>query len=138
MRFLWLVTIVATGAAASTAQSGKSVWGGIYTESQATAGEALFGDHCATCHGEDLAGVEQAPALAGGAFGQRWDGSTLKKLFERMEAMPPREPRSLTAKQYADILAFLLSANKFPAGPTPLAPDRSALSEIAISSVRPK
>ena len=138
-RVLGLVTIVATCAAGvSRAQSSKSVWSGIYTESQATAGETLFGDYCANCHGDDLEGVEEAPALAGGTFGQRWHGATLKKLFERMEEMPPKEPKSLTAKQYADILAFLLSANKFPAGPAPLMPDRSALSEITITSVRPK
>jgi mono/diheme cytochrome c family protein len=137
--FLGLLTIVATCAAAvSEAQSAKSVWSGTYTESQASVGETLFGDYCANCHGDDLAGAEEAPALAGGTFGQRWHGATLKKLFERIEEMPPKEPRSLTSKQYADILAFLLSANKFPAGPTPLVPDRSALAEITITSVRPK
>jgi mono/diheme cytochrome c family protein len=136
---LCLVAIVATGAAGvSRAQRSKSVWSGVYSESQASAGETLYGEHCVKCHGEDLAGVEQAPALAGDAFGQRWHGANLKKLFERIETMPPKEPKSLTAKQYADILAFLLSANEFPAGPTPLVPDRSALAEITITSMRPK
>ncbi len=138
-RVLWLVTIVAAGAVGvSRAQSSKSVWSGVYSESQATAGETLFGDHCGNCHGNDLAGLEQAPALAGATFGQRWHGATLKKLFERIEVMPPKEPKSLTEKQYADILAFLLSANEFPAGPAPLVSDRSALAEITMTSVRPK
>jgi mono/diheme cytochrome c family protein len=138
-RVLWLVAIVAAGAVgASGAQSAKSVWSGVYSESQATAGETLFTDHCAKCHGDDLAGVEQAPALVGNTFGQRWHGATLKRLFERIEAMPPKDPKSLTAKQYADILAFLLSANEFPAGPAPLTPDRSVLAEITITGVRPK
>jgi mono/diheme cytochrome c family protein len=140
-RFLWLVAIVATGASGvsvSSAQNAKSVWSGVYSEAQATAGETLYGEHCTKCHGEDLAGVEQAPALAGDAFGQRWHGANLKKLFERIEVMPPKEPKSLTEKQYAEILAFLLSANEFPAGRTPLVPDRTALAEITITSVRPK
>lgn len=137
--FLCLLAIVATGAAGvSSAQPAKSVWSGVYSESQATAGETLYGEHCLKCHGDDLAGVEQAPALAGTTFGQRWHGATLKKLFERIEVMPPKEPKSLTEKQYADILAFLLSANEFPAGPDPLVFDRSALADITITSVRPK
>jgi len=137
--FVCLVAFVATCAAGLfRAQSAKSIWSGVYTESQATAGETLYVQHCVSCHGEDLAGVEQSPALAGGVFEQRWQGSPLKKLFERIELMPPKEPKSLTVKQYADLLAFLLSANKFPAGATALAPDRSALGEITITSVRPK
>ena len=125
---LWLVAIVATGAVGvSTAQSSKSVWSGVYSESQATAGETLYAAYCAKCHGIDLAGVEQAPALAGATFGQRWHGATLEKLFARIESMPPKEPKSLTAQQYVDILAFMLKANEFPAGPAPLAAERLAL-----------
>jgi hypothetical protein len=38
-----------------------------------------------------------------------------------MEEMPPDDPQSrLAPKQYADILAFLLSANKIPPGNGPL------------------
>ena len=33
--------------------------------SQAVAGEKVYADHCAKCHGQDLAGIERAPALAG-------------------------------------------------------------------------
>ena len=80
---------------------------------------------CVDCHGPDLEGRERAPALAGGAFGQKWDGATLKKLFEQMEDMPPDDPAArLTAKQYADIVAYLLSANNIPPGSEMLRPDR--------------
>ena len=122
---VWLVAIAATcTVSVSRAQRPNSAWSGVYSESQAMAGEALYIVHCASCHGRDLAGVEQIPALAGTTFAQRWRGATLEKLFERTEAMPPKAPKSLTAQQYVEILAFLLRANDFPAGPVPLAAER--------------
>ena len=33
------------------------------------------------------------------AFGQRWDGATLKKLFERMEEMPPDDPAARLTRE---------------------------------------
>ena len=133
---------LALAAAAFTgafAQSPKSVWTGVYTAEQAARGAELYTSVCAECHGDDLEGRERAPALAGGAFAQRWDGATLKKLFERMEEMPPDDPQArLAAKQYADILAFLLSANKIPAGSGPLVGDKDALAGILYTSQRPK
>jgi quinoprotein glucose dehydrogenase len=96
----------------------------VYSESQAAAGEPLYTKFCAKCHGQNLGGVEQAPALAGTTFAQRWSEGTLEKLYGRVEAMPPAEPKSLTARQYVDILAFLLRANGYPAGSTPLTADR--------------
>ena len=138
-RLFWVVvTVAASAAVVSRAQGTKSIWSGIYTEAQATAGEASYGDHCANCHGDDLAGIERAPAVAGGTFIQTWHGASLKKLFERIELMPPEKPKSLTPQQYVDLLAYLLSANRFPAGPRPLELDRSALAGIVITSIRPK
>jgi len=123
----------------ASGQSTKSVWNGVYSSEQATRGGDLYRIKCAECHGDDLEGRERAPALAGGAFGQRWDGATLKKLFERMEEMPPDDPAArLAPKQYADLLAFLLSANNIPAGTTALVADKDALAAIKYNSQRPK
>ena len=125
--------------ASAFAQATKSVWAGVYTSEQATRGAAVYRSTCAECHGDDLEGRESAPPLAGGAFGQRWDGATLKKLFERVEEMPPDTPAArLTPAQSADVLAFLLSSNKIPAGTTALAADKDALAAIKYTSQRPK
>lgn len=119
------------------AQSAQSVWAGVYTTEQATRGGELYRGKCAECHGDDLEGRESAPALAGGAFGQRWDGATLKKLFERMEEMPPDNPAArLAPKQSIDVLAFLLSANNIPAGKAALVADKDALAAIKYASSR--
>ena len=125
---LWIVGLVAPVAAAvSSTQGPTSVWSGVYAEAQAASGETVYAAYCAKCHGQDLAGIERAPALAGLTFAQRWHGATLTRLFERVEAMPPEAPKSLTASQYVDVLAFLLKANQYPAGPTPLTPAKLAL-----------
>src|SRR6476660_4300042 len=74
------------------AQTTTSVWTRVYTTAQATHGTDLYNRVCSECHGDDLEGREKAPALAGGSFAQRWDGAALKKLFERMQEMPPDNP----------------------------------------------
>ena len=133
------LALVAAAFTGAFAQSPKSVWTGVYTAEQAARGAELYTSVCAECHGDDLEGRERAAALAGGAFAQRWDGASLKKLFERMEEMPPDDPQSrLAPKQYADILAFVLSANKIPAGTGPLVSDKDTLAGILYTSQRPK
>jgi len=116
----------------------STVWDGVYTDVQAKAGEADFKGHCVECHGEDLAGREQAPALAGPQFLEKWNKATLRKLMDTMEAMPPDNPKSLSAKQYTQVMAYVLSANEFPAGKTALPEDRSALAGIQIVGSRPQ
>ena len=124
---------------AALAQSTKSVWTGVYTPAQAATGEEVYFAACARCHGDDLGGLERAPALAGGTFGQRWDGATLKKLFERVEQMPPDDPNArLTPQKNADVIAFLLSANDMPAGTAKLDADKDVLAQITYTSQRPK
>jgi S-disulfanyl-L-cysteine oxidoreductase SoxD len=120
------------------AQTTTSVWTGVYTTEQATRGSDLYQRVCTECHGDDLEGRERSPALAGGSFTERWDGATLKKLFERMQEMPPGDPaKRLQPNQYVDVLAFLLSANDVPAGSQPLVSDKEVLAAI-IYTTRPK
>jgi mono/diheme cytochrome c family protein len=138
-RRLTLTVLAGLLSTAGLAQSTKSVWTGVYTAAQAATGEELYVAACARCHGDDLEGRERAPALAGGTFGQRWDGATLKTLFERVEQMPPDDPGArLTPQKDIDVLAFLLSANEVPAGTAKLEPDKEVLAHITYTSQRPK
>jgi len=113
------------------------VWDGIYTDAQAKAGQSAYATYCLECHGEDLAGREQAPALAGPPFLEKWNKANLRRLWDTMEAMPPDNPKSLTAHQYAQIMAYVLYANEFPAGKTELTEDRSVLAGLQILAARP-
>jgi mono/diheme cytochrome c family protein len=139
IRILFVVaTAVAVGAVAvSSAQAPKSVWDGVYSEAQALEGEAVYVTQCAECHGDDMAGIEQAPAVAGASFVEKWNKTSLRKLYETIEQMPPSKPKSLTAKQYTEALAYLLSANEFPPGKTALEADRSLLGAITLTTAKP-
>lgn len=117
----------------------RSVWDGVYTEEQAKRGEPLYHKECAACHGDALAGGESAPPLTGGAFLSNWNGLTLGDLFERIrKTMPQNAPGKLTRQQNADILAFALSANKFPAGKTELSRQSEFLKEIRFEAMKPE
>jgi mono/diheme cytochrome c family protein len=111
----------------------------VYTEEQARRGESLYQKECKTCHGDTLAGGESAPPLTGGAFLANWNGLTLGDLFERIrKTMPQNAPGKLNRQQNADILAFVLSANKFPAGKKELSRQAEFLKEIRFEAVRPE
>ena len=111
----------------------RSVWDGVYTDSQAKNGHDLYSQHCAVCHGNNLEGGEEAPALAGADFISNWNGLTAGDLFERMRTtMPLNKPQSLSREVNATILAFILSSNKFPAGQTELPSQTEQLKLISI------
>jgi len=116
----------------------KSIWDGIYTEEQATRGQGLYSQECASCHGGELTGGEMAPPLAGGEFLAGWDGLTVGDLFERIRiSMPQNNPGSLSGQQNADILAFMFKASKFPTGTTELAKDAGILKQIKFEVKKP-
>ena len=51
--------------------------------------------------------------------------------------MPQSKPGSLTRQQDADVLAFMLSLNKFPAGKTELYRQSEMLKEIRFETKKP-
>jgi mono/diheme cytochrome c family protein len=116
----------------------KSIWEGIYTEEQATRGQALYAQECASCHGGELTGGEMAPPLAGGEFLAGWDGLTVGDMFERIRiSMPQNAPGSLSGEQNADILAYMFQASKFPTGTTEMPKDASILKTIKFEVKKP-
>jgi len=113
----------------------RSVWDGVYTEEQAKRGQPLYQHKCATCHGDKLSGGESAPPLTGGQFLSNWNGLTLDVLFERIRlTMPSDNPARVPRPEKADILAYLLSMNRFPPGKTELQYKAELLKEILIET----
>jgi mono/diheme cytochrome c family protein len=119
-------------------QDARSVWDGVFTAEQARRGEALYGQHCAACHGGNLLGAEAAPALTGFEFGGNWSGLTLGDLYERIRtSMPSDDPGKVTAQQKVDIIAYMLRIGAFPAGTTELPRDQQILTTIKYLATKP-
>ena len=107
--------IVGLSYSVATAQE-KTSWDGVYTEAQATRGDALFGEQCAKCHGPDMSGGD-APSLIGSEFSGDWDDLSLGDLADRLRvSMPQDKPQSLSREQTADLVAAILHGNRMPAG----------------------
>lgn len=124
------LTVPSQQAAASTEPT-QSVWDGVYTEEQANRGEMLYARRCARCHAADLTGGEIAPALNNAEFKSNWSGLSVDDLLERIKvSMPQDDPGSLSRQQTADIVAFVLLKNGFPAGKTELAREAEVLKGI--------
>lgn len=106
----------------------------VYSEPQAVRGEALFQEHCAACHGARLEG-NPAVALTGPAFRARWeDGThTLDDFYYIIRTlMPYSAPGSLSRPQYADIVAYILKVNAYPAGDKELEPKAPAMKTLVL------
>jgi len=114
----------------------RTVWDGVYTDEQATRGEALYGEHCVRCHGANLQGNgEGANPLTGATFKSTWNGVSIGAMFDRVRlSMPQDKPATLTRQQVADLLAFILRANKFPAGKSELVRQTDMLNAILFES----
>jgi mono/diheme cytochrome c family protein len=136
-----MVSVLTCGAVAIAlsatmiAQATKSVSEGVYTAEQAKRGEAVYKEQCAACHGDNLEGSGPMPALSGPDFVKSWKGKTVADLFDKTHSsMPATAPGSLTEKQTADIIAYLLSVAKFPAGSTELAASIDPLKLISLDA----
>ena len=123
---------VVLGARMPARTQDRTTWDGVYTEEQANRGEALYKDHCIRCHGATLQGNgEGALPLTGATFGATWNGVTLGAMMERVRlSMPQDKPATMSRQQIADLLAFILRSNKYPAGETELAKQTDILNAI--------
>jgi cytochrome c len=135
----WLVVAAVTGSIRTlTAVAGQSPSGGRptigeYSMAQADRGADAYQRACATCHKADLRGDADAevPALVDDEFLVAWERLSIGDLMTRVSrTMPGNRPGSLTRREYLDIVAFLLRANRFPSGPNDLPDDDNALSKL--------
>ena len=103
-----------------------------FSADQRNAGEAIYKQSCASCHGANLDDGEFAPPLRGVDFRASWFGQSADNLFAKIETMPPTAPGSLDAPAHANVMAYLLSQNTILAGQARLASDPNALREILL------
>jgi hypothetical protein len=75
----------------------------------------------------------------GGQFLSNWNGLTLDVLFERIRiSMPSDNPATVTRSAKADILAYILSMNKFPPGQNELQYKTELMKDVLIEAEKPK
>jgi mono/diheme cytochrome c family protein len=126
-----VIAAVVIGAVVVTASAGRTVWDGVFTEAQAKRGEKVYAAKCVICHVETLLGDGTATALTGPGFLANWDGVLLGEMVDRTRTtMPDDDPGTLSRQQVADVLAFVLKFNNFPAGETELPTQAEALNQI--------
>jgi quinoprotein glucose dehydrogenase len=111
------VTLLGVGVSRTVVLAqGKTTWSGVFTAEQVARGKEKATAECAACHGATLKG-DLAPALVGPDFIDHWYDARLGELALRIQnTMPQSAPGSLKPEEYADILAFMLAENGFPAG----------------------
>jgi mono/diheme cytochrome c family protein len=121
-----LIGFIAARAGAQTGgNQGSQATGGPYTPAQAVKGQSIYSNSCSACH--------STAKHTGGAFALEWSGRTAFELFDQISStMPENDPGSLTADDYAAVVAYMLRINGVPAGKQPLPTDRDALRQIRI------
>lgn len=134
MRAPALFCVLLLTAGVAMAQPARNASDGIYTAAQADRGNAAYQQSCAVCHGGVLQGEEENPPLSGKHFDTRWGGKPVSALYGFINSqMPLGAAGSLGTATEADIVAYILQVNKFPAGQAELPPDSNIQGTITIN-----
>ncbi len=95
----------------------------FYTAGQASRGSGLFRDNCVSCH--------SSSEFSGASFERRWRNRAVGDIYEFvLYSMPDDNPGGLPEQTYADIVAYILELNDFPAGNTELPVSMESLMEM--------
>jgi PQQ-dependent dehydrogenase (methanol/ethanol family) len=82
-----------------------------FTDEQLAAGQAVYEQNCALCHGANLRQLPEA-LIAGREFVAKWGDRAPGELARQVaETMPSTAPGSLTDDAYVNVTAYLLAAN---------------------------
>ena len=135
-RFLIPALMVAIASIAAT-PAPISTRTGVYTDVQASAGAKLYATRCAMCHGRQLEGSYEIPALQG-RFIANWSRAPLTNLNDYLaRAMPQFAPGSLKPDETAKIIAYLLRENGLPTGSEPLPAGGAGMARIMLEPASP-
>jgi mono/diheme cytochrome c family protein len=98
----------------------RSTNDGVFTDAQAARGRVLFTDVCAACHPDPF-------------WRPSWSGRSVEELYTTIvKFMPDDNPGSVSGGEAADVLAYILQGNDFPAGAQALPDDPAALAAVTI------
>ena len=117
------------GAVEARAFQSKAASEGVYTPAQAERGLTLYDGSCASCH--------ELSKFKGTEFTKAWTDKPLTELHTALLSMPMDAPGTLKPQEYADILAYFLSINGYPAGKAELAGGEDAIKAIKLDAKKP-
>lgn len=110
--------------------NGKAASAGVYAEPQARRGEASFRTNCVSCHASS--------DFSGEKFKVAWVTRSAFDVFDVIRSqMPEDNPGALPRQDYVDIVAYLLSLNRYPAGADELPSEDDALKAVTIDEPPP-
>lgn len=109
---------------AVSARQTKNASEGVYTKEQASRGLTLYDTSCASCH--------ELGKFKGTEFTNTWADKPMTDLHTAVTSMPMDAPGSMKPQEYADILAYFLSINGYPAGQAELEGTDAAIKAIKI------
>lgn len=119
------VLALVVGATSLAGQAAKTTNSGVYTAAQAERGKKAFEAKCTACH--------DTARFTGEIFFESWNNKTMKDIWDVASGtMPEDNPGSLKQNEYADILAYFLELNAFPAGDAELMPGAAPMATIKI------
>jgi mono/diheme cytochrome c family protein len=111
------------GPVADAAPEAEASPDAYYTVTQARRGDGLFRDNCVGCHSPS--------EFRGNSFQRRWTNRAVGDIYEYvLYTMPDDNPGGLPAQTYADVVAYMLEMNNFPAGEAELPTSMDALFEM--------
>lgn len=123
-RIIHLAILAAVAVSIDVSADGLTTNDAVYSKEQAKIGEQLYKEHCLLCHDKKYF----RPVFV------TWQGKTLGTMYTVMNtSMPQTNPGVLPLKDYVDILAYMLSLNRYPAGSQPLSNDNNELDSITIA-----
>jgi mono/diheme cytochrome c family protein len=122
----WILAFAVASSTSTVAAAQKTSGDGVYTAAQADRGEGVFKDQCASCH---------APGdFTADDFLKKWTGKPLHALFDTVSTtMPMDNPGTLKPQQYADVIAYFLKLNKYPAGDEELKGSAEAMKAVTFA-----
>jgi len=120
---LALIAVAMFSPSLAAQNGGRTTHSGVYSRDQANRGQDVYMGMCKSCHSPD--------AYTAATFTSKWEGKPLSELYVFIrDNMPKNEPGSMTAEEYADVLAYLLRINRMPAGDADLPADADRMKSI--------
>jgi len=121
-------------AAGTPGDAPRTLSDGVFSEEQSRRGQVIYFTTCVRCHKAEMTGSQIVPPIIGEPFLSRWSRKTAGDLFEWVRtSMPPFDTERLSRQESADVLAYVLSRNEFPAGEAELVADFDALRLIRVA-----